>query len=193
MGLENVLLKIEKDTNEEVNRILAEAEQRADDIIRTAKMDAEKRYKESVDRTRRMAEAQLKQEICGAELEAKKRLLNVRRQLLECAYIDCVKSLSDAEHEKIIPALIARSKRDMPDGSFIYSNKRDEPLVRKTSPNMEYAGNIECCGGVVIENRERNVRIDLTYETLAQSIWNKNLKKIYVILFDGKKEDKSDS
>ena len=45
-------------------------------------------------------------------------------------------------HEKIISSLLKNVKEELPEAAYIYSNKRDEPLVRSLS-TLSYGGSIE--------------------------------------------------
>jgi V/A-type H+-transporting ATPase subunit E len=70
----------------------------------------------------------------------------------------------------------------MPEAMYIYSNKRDEPLVRSLS-KLTYEDNIDCIGGIVLENKDRTMKLDYRYETIATMIWDRYLGEIADKLF----------
>ncbi|MFQ6062510.1 MAG: V-type ATP synthase subunit E family protein [Methanosarcinales archaeon] len=69
-------------------------------------------------------------------------------------------------------------------GSRIFSNKKDENLVKKyAGNNLKYAGNINCIGGIVIEDDSGKIKHDLTFDNIINDVFEKSLKHVSEILF----------
>lgn len=182
MGLEKVITRIEKESDEKVKSIIRDAENQVEDIIQKAK----KTIDEMSARKKQELEKQLEifryQEQSSIEIEAKKIRLNAKKEILDTVYQDCLTALQSLPHEKILSSLIKKVKEEMPEGMYIYSNKRDEPLVRSLS-KLTYEDNIDCIGGIVLENEDRTMKLDYRYETIAMMIWDQYLGEIADKLF----------
>ncbi|HDN74175.1 MAG TPA: V-type ATP synthase subunit E, partial [Archaeoglobus sp.] len=72
-------------------------------------------------------------------------------------------------------------------GMLVFSNKSDEDvvksLIKELNLDLEYSGNIECLGGVVLETANREVRINLTFDEILDQIYEQKLSEVSKILF----------
>ena len=181
MGLESVIERIESEAKTEIKKIESEGESEAERIISEAQTNAEKFIASKAVENHRQIEILIAQERSGAELEVKKIRLSVEKEILEKTFAECLVSLTSLQHEKIIASLAEKIRREMPESSVIYSNKRDEKVARSLQ-GFTYGGTIDCIGGLVAENNDKTVRMDCRYETIAQNIWNSSLKEIAAVL-----------
>ena len=113
----------------------------------------------------------------SANLEVKRIMLNKRKELLDQVYdeaLTSIKSMSASKNEELLKALIDKYESN---GSKIYSNKNSEEIVKKLS-SLEYAGNIDCIGGVIFENEDGTIRLDYTYDLILNDVYEKSLKEI---------------
>jgi len=182
MGLETVIKDVMDVAQAKVSDINAEADAEASRIIEDAKQSAKeikgKRLAKAEDEIQRMR----RQELSSANLEVKRTMLNARKDVLEKAYnqaFDEIAGLSADKQETFLKNIIERHESK---GSRIYSNKESEDMVKKLS-SLEYAGNIDCVGGVVIENEDGSIKLDYTYEGILDSVYEQNLKQTSDILF----------
>jgi V/A-type H+-transporting ATPase subunit E len=93
--------------------------------------------------------------------------------------IERLRNMDAEERKKILSKIIEKYGMD---GYRIYSNKEDEELVKKLT-NMEYAGNINCVGGVIIESPDGSFRINMTFDELVKGIYEGKMKEISDMLF----------
>ena len=184
MALETVLEEIRKKGEEEAKRIREEAEREAEQIIAEAKREAEEILRKAREEAEKEVERIRKQEISSVNLEMKKEELNKKREIVEKVYnklVEKVQSLSDAEREELLKKLLSKYEG----GDYVvYSNKRDEPIVKKLT-KMQYAGNIECIGGIVLESKDGDFRINLTFDNFIEEVYREKMKDIYEKLFGG--------
>ncbi len=122
------------------------------------------------------------QEHSGVEIEQKKIRLIAEKDILQITYQECLAALQTLPHEKIISSLLQNMKKEMPESAVIYSNKRDESAVRSQT-KLTYGGNLDCLGGIVVENTEKTMKLDYRYETIAATVWDQCLKEIAEKLF----------
>jgi V/A-type H+-transporting ATPase subunit E len=109
-------------------------------------------------------------------------MLNARKEVLEKVYNQAfneIAGLPADKQEKLLKNIIESHESE---GTRIYSNKESEDMVKKLS-SLEYAGNIDCVGGVVIESEDGSIRLDYTYDEILDSVYEQNLKQISDILF----------
>jgi len=181
MGLEPIIDDILKKGKEQSEAILQEAEKEANKILEMAESDAAKLRAEKEEAVRIEVEQLEKQEVSSAHLQVKRTMLNARQGLLEEVQknvAERIASVSSKKNEKFLEALL---KKHVELGSKIYSNEKDRRLVEKIS-GLQYAGRIQCIGGVVIESSDGSVQYDYTYDTLLKDISERSLKQISDIL-----------
>jgi V/A-type H+-transporting ATPase subunit E len=182
MGLETVVKDIMDTAEADVSKIKAETDSEVLQIIEEAKDNAKRILGESLAKAEDDIKKMRQQEISSANLEVKRTLLNARKEILEEVYnraFETVSSLSEAKNKELLGAIITKNEAQ---GKKIFSNAKSEKLVRELS-SLEYAGNIDCAGGVIIENEEGNIRLDYTYDVILKSVNERSLKQTSDILF----------
>jgi V/A-type H+-transporting ATPase subunit E len=108
--------------------------------------------------------------------------LNAEKDILNTTYKESLQALSTLPHQKIISSLLKKVDKELPEVATIYSNKRDEHLVRSQT-KITYGGSIETLGGIIVENKEKTLQVDYRYETIADIVWDRSLKEIAEKLF----------
>jgi V/A-type H+-transporting ATPase subunit E len=182
MGLEIVVKDIMDSAQAEVARLNREADAEATLILEDARQNAKKMIGERLAKVEDDIQKIKQQEISSANLEVKRTLLNTRKELLEEVYTKAkqsISSLSPEKNEELLKSIIENNEAS---GKRIYSNAASEEIVKKLS-SLEYGGNIDCIGGVVIENEDGTVRLDYTYDVILKSVNEQLLKQTSDILF----------
>jgi len=182
MGLETVVKDIMDAAQAEVSKQDAEADAEVSLILDEAKQNAKKIMGESLAKAEDDIKKIRQQEISSANLEVKRTLLNARKEILDKVYVQAVETISafsPEKNEELLKSLIDKYESN---GTKIYSNAESEEIVKKLS-SLEYAGNIDCLGGVVIENEDGTIRLDYTYDVILKSVNERLLKQTSDILF----------
>ena len=182
MGLETVVKDIMDAAQAEVSKMDSEADAEVALILDEAKQNAKRIMGERLAKAEDDIKKIRQQEISSANLEVKRTLLNARKEILEKVYVQAVETISEFSPEKnetLLKELITTYEAN---GSKIYSNAASEEIVKKLS-SLEYAGNIDCLGGVVIENEDGTIRLDYTYDVILKSVNERLLKQTSDILF----------
>jgi len=180
MGLEVVVKDVLERGQEEANRIKREGANEADAIIAAGENKAQAILKDRREQAVLQIERRKNREISGANLEVKRAILNVKKELLDQVYeeaLGALAALSEPERESIINKLLESHT----DSKRVFSNKNDEAIVRKIT-TLEYGGTILCSGGIVLENEDGTVIHDLTFDTLLRSVRESSLKQLSEIL-----------
>jgi V/A-type H+-transporting ATPase subunit E len=182
MGLEAIVEEIKAKGKAEANKISKEAKKEASQIIADAQSRAEKitgAKKEAV-----AAEiGRLKQqELSSANLEVKRELLNARKEILDLVHeksVEGVKNFPAENNKELLKAIIEKNEAG---NSKIYSISADKAAVKKLT-KLKYAGEIDCLGGIVMENEDGTIYLDFKYDTILKETSEKSLKQVSDILF----------
>ncbi|HWQ47359.1 MAG TPA: V-type ATP synthase subunit E [Methanosarcina sp.] len=182
MGLDIVVRDIQGGAQAEVSRIKAEADAKVSEILNEARDGQKKMLGDSLAQAEEDLKNLHQQVISSANLDVKRIRLNKRKELLEQVYskaYESIKSMPASENEKLLKVLIDEHQAE---GVRIYSTKGSEPIVRKLS-SLSYAGNLDNIGGIILENEDRTVRLDFTYDSTLKNVYERSLKQISDILY----------
>ena len=180
MGLEVVVKDVLARGEEEANRIRQDGKDEANAIIAGAEKTARQIREEKSEQTTEQIERRRNREISSANLQVKRAILNVKKDLLDRVYDEAIEklaSLPESERENIIKKLL----ESQTDSTRVFSNKNDESLVKRIS-NLEYGGTIPCSGGVILENEDGTVLRDLTFDSILKNVRDRSLKQLSQIL-----------
>ena len=182
MGLDKVVEEVLSSGRERREQILAEANEEAEGILAAARVEVEGYGRQKAEDTRVRIERMREQELQSSELEVRRLELGMRRELLERTEAlarERLTGLPRGRNEPLLRALLAG--HPMP-GGRVFSNDRDEPLVRALT-SLRYAGHVKCLGGVVIESQDGTVKEDRTFDTILRETSERALPAIAGILF----------
>lgn len=182
MGLEKVIETIQEDGKDKIKTILKDAEKQVAQILETKKTTIDVLTQKKKQELEEQIKSLNAQEACGIEIEVKKIRLNAEKDILNETYQECLQTLTTLPHEKMISSLLKKVKKELPEAAYIYSNKRDEPLIRSYT-KIPFGGQIEALGGIIVENKEKTLQLDYRYETIAEIVWDHSLKEIAEKLF----------
>jgi V/A-type H+-transporting ATPase subunit E len=192
MSLETVAEDIRDEARERAAEIRAEAEERADEIRAEAEQDADDIVAEAEREVEREIAREREQQLSGAKLEAKQMRLEARRDALadvRDAVEQRLASLPESEREQLTRELLDAASDEFESGPVrVYARSDDADLVRGILDDYdgyEYAGEYDCLGGVVVESEASRVRVNNTFDSVLETVWEDNLKDISARLFDG--------
>ncbi len=191
MGLEKVKEEVLRRAKERADAIFKEAKAEANsiDTLMQRRTDAEKQR--VMQETQVMMEEMSKQEISQAKLDARNSMLKAKKDLIEQVVSKVrnkLERISQQERKTTIANLLKKAQREIK-VKHIYCNKNDAQLVKKLG-NFS-VNNADISGGLILENEDKTVRIDLSYNSLLEKNKEENLTKISSMLFDfAKSEEK---
>jgi len=180
MGLEAVKDEILNSAKEHSNSLIAEARKEASRIMKDAEKKAEASREKSEAETKKMMDVIKRQELAAAELENKKMLLESKKQVIESVFAEArarLEKLDDKKREDYIKKLIEKIKNEI-QAEHVYCSKKDAKFVKGFDANP-----IDIIGGLIAENKERTIRVDSSFDTMLESIKEKELQGINKLLF----------
>jgi len=192
MSLETVAEDIRDEARARAEEIREEGQERADEIIAEAEADAEEIREEREAAVEREIEQRREQAISSAKLEAKQARLEARRDALEEVRTDVEQAIVDIEGERrrsLTASLLesAAEEFDESESVSVYGRADDHELLEDLVEEYDgftVAGDHDCLGGVVVESEESRVRVNNTFDSLLETVWENNLKELSNRLFE---------
>ena len=192
MSLETVVEDIRDEARARAEEIKSEAQERADEIVESAEDDAEALEEEREAEVERTIRQEREQTLSSAKLEAKQERLEARRDVLEEVREQVEERLASLERdrrEELTRSLLDDASSEFDDGDdvVVYGRADDEELLTEILSDYEgysWGGERECLGGVVVESESSRVRVNNTFDSVLESVWEDNLKELSAKLFD---------
>ena len=192
MSLDTVVEDIRDEAQARASEIQADADERAEKIIEEAEADAEDILEERKDEVEEQIEREREQALSSANLEAKQNRLEARRDVLDDVLNrveDELASLSNAKREELTKPLVTAAITEFDDYETVklYARADDADLLNsllEEHEKAEYAGEYDCLGGVVAEGQQSRVRVNNTFDSILDAVWEETLGDVSEQLFD---------
>jgi len=196
MAIEDILKKIEEETEAECEKILAEARAEADRIEKEYRKKAEELKKELFEKAEARAKEEEKRLLVNEQLALRKALLSKKGELLEKVYSTAkekIRALPEKEYLEIISGLVLssaisgteelvvpQSQGELFSESFLKSLNDRFGNGAKFAISQESG---EFDWGVILREKQRE--IDLTLDVIFAQIIEKIESRIAEVLFEG--------
>lgn len=183
MGLDDVLEDVRQRGERRAEEIRQEAEDEAEAILEEAEQQAQQTLEQAKEQAEADAEPLRRQELLSAEIEAKKQRLEAEREAMDAVRDrarDLLRDLPEDRRLELIEALVDRVGEDL-DDPVIYAAEPDVDLVKKVAPER-FEGVEEIWGGIVAESADGQVRVDYSFETLLDEVWDDHVDEVSDIL-----------
>jgi len=192
MSLDTVVEDIRNEARERAKEIRSEGDARADEIISEAESDADGIIAEQERETEQTIAQEREQKLSSAKLEAKQKRLEARRDVLQdvrSSVEDRLAGLEGDDREELTRELLDAASEEFEDGDTVrvYGKPEDDELLTDVVSdygNYEYAGEYDCLGGVVVESDQSRLRVNNTFDSVLESVWEDNLQDISKRLFE---------
>jgi V/A-type H+-transporting ATPase subunit E len=192
MSLDTVAGDITEEAEERAARIREEADARAEEIVAAAEDDAAEIEAEREREIETTIEREREQQLSSAKLEAKQQRLEAHRDVLEEvreAAAARVAELSGDRREALTRALLVDAAREFEAGATVevYGRADDADLldaVLADYEDFERAGEIDCLGGIVAESERSRVRVNDTFDSVLDTVWDEELRAVSDRLFE---------
>lgn len=197
MSLDTVVEDIRDEARARAEDIRGEAQAEADEIIAAAESEAEEIVEQREREVERTIEQEQEQRVSSAKLEAKQQRLEARRDILESvrASIEDELATLEANRAELTRTLLADAAEEFGDDATVrvYGRDDDAELIESILDEEEYdgfsyAGEYDCLGGVVVESDSSRVRVNNTFDSVFEDVWDDNLREVSERLFEAKNE-----
>jgi len=181
MGLDEIRSRISENTQKEIERIIGEGNSAASKIIADTKQDLESQRAKFIEETKSLVEQLEKRAVTDSRFEVRKRILEKKKQILAQVF-DAVRKelikMPDSERESWIKKIIEKARNQI-DIANVHASSRDMRFLQ--GYNAEEAAII---GGVIVENSDKSLRIDYSFDAMLEEVKNDTLQEVAKILFD---------
>ncbi|MDS0476660.1 V-type ATP synthase subunit E [Natrinema sp. 1APR25-10V2] len=192
MSLDTVVEDIREEAHARAENIRSEGEARAEEIESAAREDADEIVANAEAEVEREIEQLREQRLSSSKLEAKQKRLEARRDVLgdvRDAVEEELAALEGDAREELTRDLLeaATDEFDEGDDVNVYGRGSDEALIESILADYDgyqYAGEYDCLGGIVAESEQSRVRINNTFDTVLEDVWEDNLREISNRLFE---------
>ncbi|ELZ18259.1 V-type ATP synthase subunit E [Natrinema thermotolerans DSM 11552] len=192
MSLDTVVKDIREEANARAEDIRSEGETRAEEIESAAEADAEEIRADAEAEVDREIDQLREQRLSSAKLEAKQKRLEARRDVLgevREAVEDELAALEGDVREELTRDLLEAASEEFDEGNDVnvYGRSDDAELLESIVADYdgyEYAGEVDCLGGVVVESDQSRVRVNNTFDSVLEDVWEDNLQGISNRLFE---------
>lgn len=186
-GMEKINSAILGKVNADASVILAEAEERAKQLVQKARDQREAKFQE--EKSRLVNEAQVEASRIQAQgaIRARQEMLAVKTSIIDGIIDDTRKQLAGlSANEKILANLTREGLKALgADKVRVYVAQKDMAAMQKlVKDDKELAGRVieikpqESLGGVIVEDAEGKNRIDNTFESRLEMLLPKLLPQI---------------
>ncbi|MDF9744883.1 V-type ATP synthase subunit E [Natrinema salsiterrestre] len=192
MSLDTVVEDIREEAHARAEDIRSEGETRAEEIESAAEADAEEILADAEAEVEREIDQLREQRLSSAKLEAKQQRLEARRDVLGDVREAVEDELADLEgdtREELTRDLLEAASGEFDEGDdvSVYGRSDDQELLESILEDYdgyEYAGEVDCLGGVVVESDQSRVRVNNTFDSVLEDVWEDNLQAISNRLFE---------
>jgi len=192
MSLETVVEDIRQTARERADELLAEADAEADEIVSAAEATAESIIEEAERDVEREVSRERDQQRSSATLEAKQARLEARREQLATvreAVETAIAELEGERRESLTRSLLEAAAVEFEDVETVRVSgaESDAELLEailEDYDGFEYAGSVDCLGGVVVGSDDSRLRVNNTFDSVLESVWDDELHEISARLFE---------
>jgi V/A-type H+-transporting ATPase subunit E len=191
MSLDTVVEDIRDEARARAEEIREEADERADEIVAAAEDEADDIREEAEAEAEREITQEREQKVSSAKLEAKQARLEARRDVLADVHESVEERIADLEgerREELTAALLSAAAAEVgSDDVAVYGRAEDEQLLKDLLAEYDgfaYAGEYDCLGGVVVESEASRLRVNNTFDSVLEDVWEDELKEISDRLFE---------
>jgi V/A-type H+-transporting ATPase subunit E len=192
MSLDTVVEDIRDEARARAEEIRSEGEERAEEIVSEAERDAEEIREAAEREAERTVDQEREQKLSSAKLEAKQERLDARREIIEGVREEVeaeIAAIDGDDRAELTRTLLDAAAEEFEDAETVtvHGRENDEELL--STITSEYDGfevgePIECLGGVAVESEASRVRVDNTFDSVLESVWDDNLREISARLFE---------
>ncbi len=184
MALDKVVGDIMESARKDADQIIQAAEKEREASASEARKKAERAQKEKQKQLEEALRRLKQQEVSSAELEAKRIILNARKETLDVVFQDTLQKLSklsDQDRSRIYGRILSKAVNVIPDAR-VYCPKGDSKLVAR-APGIRSVEETDMEPGLILESGDGMVRLDYRFKTVLEGIWEKELKNVSNALF----------
>ncbi|MDK2869935.1 MAG: V/A-type H+/Na+-transporting ATPase subunit [Pyrococcus sp.] len=188
--------EINREAEQKIKYILEEARKEAEKIKEEARKRGESRAEWILRKAKTQAELEKQRIIATARLEVRRKKLSVQEEYISRVLKEVTSKLSNLSEEEYLETVLALLKEAIKELEVkeirVYSNEKTLALISSRieeirrelgDVSIEIGSPIQTIGGVVVETKDGNMRVDNTFEARMARFESELRSKIAEILF----------
>jgi V/A-type H+-transporting ATPase subunit E len=175
MGIEEVRKEILENAKNQASQIHKDALKEKEAINNSADARISSIQERLAQETEKAVEQYKTMMLAEAASQAKKRRLAVEKEMIDQTFRTATAEIANLEPKLRAKHLKKLLTVNMPK---IYCARQDITLLKEYNPTQA-----DISGGIILENKEGDIRIDLSYDTLLERVKEEKLPQIAKILF----------
>lgn len=199
MSLDKIIESLDRDTKSDVNAIISRARKEAEEIMEEGKREAERVKGETVAQGREISEKEKEHRLISATLEARNRLLEEKRKIIDEVYRNAIKTLKelpDNQYRDIVRRIILKCVSTGEEEILVSGSEKsriDKSLIEGINKDLEKKGikgrltiskdSLGMPDGFVI--RSDKSEVINTWDNIINYVKDETLEEVAKILFDG--------
>ncbi len=185
MTAEKILERIQKDSLQEIKKILKEAEKQAGIIIEEVKKEAKQESEKILSDGKQQAENNAKIITSKASQDAKREIMKAREKIIDECFIKAhheLSTLRGTPYKNLVKTLIEDGCDKLKGQcNIIISREVDREIA--TSMGLEVIGTVETNGGVIIKSNDGRITLDHTFDGILKRKKDEIRRKVGTLLF----------
>jgi len=198
--IELLCLAIQKKASDEAERIMSEAKERHDDMVRGALEDINRQVEQKKDELRKKAYQDARRKIDAAELKGRRKVMALREEVFSGTLsivrqrLDAMKGHSE-EYKKVLEAMIGKAMGILRSKAVVVRcSGPDHGIVQEVISGMSGESGIEIgldsrtaeiSGGLIVSTPDRRQLVDLSFEALLKEMEPEMRRIIATSVFEG--------
>jgi V/A-type H+-transporting ATPase subunit E len=171
MGLEEILSSIKSDTEAQYAKIVSDAKAEASKILSDAKQRSSEIALQGKADGQREAQEEHLRSVASAHLEAKRKVLEAKDELLRNYEEQAKKYLGEFARSPKYRDFLSRVVKDgiskIGPGAVVQVNSSDMQILRRENENLNISPKaLDCIGGAIISSEDGKRRVDNTLESI---------------------------
>lgn len=184
MALDEVISNVTESAQAKARELSSEADKekaailrQADDKIAAKRLAQQKELEAALKRLKQ-------QEISSAELEAKRIVLNAKKDVMDRSFQEALSSLlnMDEGNRGRMYRKILEGGKTVIHSPKVYCPRGESKLISGVA-GLGKVEETDMEAGLVLEDASGNVRLDYRFRVILESVWDKELKNVSNILF----------
>ena len=180
MTLDKVTQEVRVDAQQRASQILATAEEEASTISQKADEEITSFREQQQERYAKMHAQQERQLLVAARTDAQRVLLNAKKDVIDTVMERVTKAfqtLAKKERQELLEGLLTHAKKEIKVAT-VFVNKKDKDLLKGATVKTA-----EIAGGLIAQNKEGTVSVNLSIESLLEQVRHDALVELSEVLF----------
>jgi vacuolar-type H+-ATPase subunit E/Vma4 len=180
MGLEEVKNEIVQQAEVEAAKIKSTAEAEAEEIKKNAREEVNQYKNDAEKHTSILFERTEKKMVAAAQFDVQRKILRAKQDAIDMvlnSVRESIVSMKTPARKKFLSRLLADAKGEI-SVAKVFVNKKDAKLISGVTTKP-----IEIDAGLVAENKDDTISVDLTIDTLLEQIRAEHLVELSEVLF----------